>query len=77
LTRILKTQTRPEIAATDEQLQRRFAGLLRDGSLSGQQHLLKTIDGLDPEAIGEAMGLKGKAKKKFLGGCPGIRLSNE
>jgi hypothetical protein len=32
LTRVLKTQARPEIAATVEQLQRRFAGLLGDDS---------------------------------------------
>jgi len=55
LTRVLKTQARPEIAATVEQLQHCFAGLLRDGSLSGQQHLLETIEGLDPEAIGEVV----------------------
>ncbi|MBS1214676.1 MAG: phosphoenolpyruvate carboxylase, partial [Proteobacteria bacterium] len=55
LTRVLKTQARPEITATVEQLQRRIAGLLRDGSLSGRQHLLKTIEGLDPEAIGEVV----------------------
>ena len=55
LTRVLKTQARPEIAATVEQLQHRFAGLLRDGSLSGQQHLLKTIEGLDSEAISEVV----------------------
>jgi phosphoenolpyruvate carboxylase len=55
LTRVLKTQARPEIASTVEQLQHRFAGLLRDGSQSGQQHLLETVKGLDPEAIGEVV----------------------
>ena len=55
LTRVLKTQARPEIAATVEQLQHRFAGLLRDSSLSGRQHLLETVEGLDPEAIGEVV----------------------
>ena len=55
LTRVLKTQARPEIAATVEQLQRRFTELLRDQSLSRRQHLLETINGLDPEAIGEVV----------------------
>jgi len=55
LTRVLKTQTRPEIAATVEQLQHRFTELLRDQSLSRRQHLLETINGLDPEAIGEVV----------------------
>ena len=55
LTQVLKTQARPEIAATVEQLQHRFAGLLRDGSLLRRLHLLETVEGLDPEAIGEVV----------------------
>ena len=55
LTQVLKTQARPEIAATVEQLQHRFAGLLSDGSLLRRQHLLETVEGLDPEAIGEVV----------------------
>jgi phosphoenolpyruvate carboxylase len=55
LTRVLKTQARPEIAATVEQLQHRFTELLCDQSLSRRQHLLETIEGLDPEAIGEVV----------------------
>jgi phosphoenolpyruvate carboxylase len=55
LTRVLKTQARPEVAATVEQLQRRFAGLLRDGSPLRRRHLLETIEGLDPEAISEVV----------------------
>jgi phosphoenolpyruvate carboxylase len=55
LTRVLKTQARPEITATVEQLQRRFAGLLRDGSLPRRLNLLETVEGLGPEAIGEVV----------------------
>ena len=55
LTRVLKTQAQPEIAATVEQLQRRFAGLLRDGSLSKRWHLLETFEDLGSEAIGEVI----------------------
>ncbi|MDD5321058.1 MAG: phosphoenolpyruvate carboxylase [Methylococcales bacterium] len=55
LTRVLKTQARSEIAATVEQLQRRFAGLLRDDSLPRRLNLLETVEGLDPEAIGEVV----------------------
>ena len=55
LTRVLKTQSRPEIAATVEQLQHRFAELLRDGSLLRRLHLLETVEGLEPEAIGEVV----------------------
>jgi len=55
LTRVLKTQARPEIAATIEQLQRRFAGLLSDGSLLKRLHLLETVEGMDPDAIGEVV----------------------
>jgi len=55
LTRVLKTQARPEVAAAVEQLQHRFAGLLRDGSLSKRLHLLETVEGLDHEAIGDVV----------------------
>jgi phosphoenolpyruvate carboxylase len=55
LTQVLKTQERPETAATVEQLQRRFAGLLTDSSLSRRQYLLETVEGLDPDAIGEVV----------------------
>jgi phosphoenolpyruvate carboxylase len=55
LTQVLKTQARPGTAATVEQLQQRFARLLRDGSLSRRWHLLETVEGLDPEAIGEVV----------------------
>ena len=55
LTRVLKTQARPEVAAAVEQLQRRFSGLLREGSLSRRQHLLDAVEGLEPEAVGEVV----------------------
>lgn len=55
LMRVLNTQARPEIAATVEQLQHRFTGLLRDNNLTKRLHLLKTVEILDPEAIGEAV----------------------
>lgn len=55
LTRVLKTQARPEVAAAVEQLQRRFSGLVREGSLSRRQHLLDAVDGLEPEAVGEVV----------------------
>ncbi|MGZ8248136.1 phosphoenolpyruvate carboxylase [Methylomagnum sp.] len=55
LTRVLKTQAQPEVADTVEQLQRRFAGLLRDGTPLRRKHLLDTVDGLDPDAIGEVV----------------------
>lgn len=55
LTRVLKTQAQPEIAATVVQLQHRFSGLLLDDSLTQCRHLLETVEGLDPEAIGEVV----------------------
>jgi len=55
LTQVLKTQARPGTAATVEQLQQRFAGLLLGGSPPGRQHLLEAVEGLDPEAIGEVV----------------------
>jgi len=55
LTQVLKTQARPGTAATVEQLQRRFAGLRRDGSLPQQLNLLETVEELDPDAIGEVV----------------------
>lgn len=55
LTRVLKTQAQPEIAATVEQLQHRFAGLLRDGSLLRRLHLLETVESLNHETIGKAV----------------------
>jgi phosphoenolpyruvate carboxylase len=55
LIRVLKTQARPEITATVEQLQHRFAGLLRDGSLPRRLNLQETVAGLDPDAIGEVI----------------------
>jgi phosphoenolpyruvate carboxylase len=55
LTQILKTQARPETAATVEKLQHRFAGLLSDSSQLGRLHLLETVEGLDPDAIGEVV----------------------
>jgi len=55
LTRVLKTQAHPEVAAAVEQLQRQFSGLLRAGSLSRRQHLLDTVEGLEPEAVGEVV----------------------
>ncbi len=55
LTRVLKAQARPEVAATVEQLQRDYTGLLRDGGPLRRRHLLETIETLDPEAIGEAV----------------------
>lgn len=55
LTRVLKTQARPEVAETVEQLQRRFASLLRDGTPLRRRHLLETVEGLSPEAMGEVV----------------------
>jgi len=55
LTQVLKTQARTETVATVEQLQRRFAGLLSDSSLSRRQHLLESVEGLDPDAFGEVV----------------------
>jgi phosphoenolpyruvate carboxylase len=55
LTQVLKTQARPETVATVEQLQHRFAGLLSDSSQLGRLHLLETVEGMDPEAIGEVV----------------------
>ncbi|SMF97637.1 Phosphoenolpyruvate carboxylase, type 1 [Methylomagnum ishizawai] len=55
LTRVLKTQARPGIAATVDQLQRRFAALLRDGGPARRRQLLETIETLDPETLGEVV----------------------
>jgi phosphoenolpyruvate carboxylase len=55
LTRVLKTQARPEVAETVEQLQRRFSNLLRDGTPLRRKHLLETVEGLDPDAMGEVI----------------------
>lgn len=55
LTRVLNTQARPEVAATVEQLQRRYAGLLRDGGQPQRRYLLEIVEGLDPEAISEVV----------------------
>jgi len=55
LTQVLKTQARPETAATVEKLQHRFAGLLSDRSQLGRLHLLETVKSLDPDAIGEVV----------------------
>ena len=55
LTRVLKTQARPEVAATVEQLQRRYACLLRDGGPLRRRQLQDTFEQLDPEAISEVV----------------------
>jgi phosphoenolpyruvate carboxylase len=55
LTRVLKTQARPEIGATVERLQRRYANLLRDGSPLQRQHLLEDLEALDPESASEVV----------------------
>jgi phosphoenolpyruvate carboxylase len=55
LTQVLKTQARPETVATVEQLQHRFAGSLNDDSVSKRWHLQETVEGLEPDAIGEVV----------------------
>jgi phosphoenolpyruvate carboxylase len=55
LTQVLKTQARPVTVDTVQQLQQRFAGLLSDSSQLGRLHLLETVEGMDPEAIGEVV----------------------
>ncbi|WP_411726344.1 phosphoenolpyruvate carboxylase, partial [Methyloglobulus sp.] len=55
MTRVLKTQAQPEIAATVEQLQRNYTRLLRDDSLPRQLNLLKMVENLDAETIGEVV----------------------
>ena len=55
LTRVLKTQDKAEIATTVEQLQRDFAGILRDGSPARRKHLQETINTLDPETAGDVV----------------------
>ncbi|MEY2681346.1 MAG: hypothetical protein RL661_1577, partial [Pseudomonadota bacterium] len=55
LTRVLKSQGKGEIATTVEQLQRHFAGILRDGSPSRRKQLHDIINSLDPETTGEVV----------------------
>ena len=55
LTKVLNTQARPEVAAAVEQLQSRFGGLLRDGSLAKRLQLLETIESLNSELAGEVV----------------------
>ncbi len=55
LTRVLKAQAPTEVTAAVERLQRRFAGLLRDGSLPKRRHLQETVDGLSPDAVGDVI----------------------
>jgi phosphoenolpyruvate carboxylase len=55
LTRVLNTQVRPEIAVAVEQLQHRFTGMLRDGSLPKRRHLLEAVEGLDTDIISEVI----------------------
>jgi phosphoenolpyruvate carboxylase len=55
LTRVLKTQSRPDVAAGVGQLLRSFSGLPRDASLLRRRDLLDMIDALDPEAVGEVV----------------------
>ncbi len=52
LTRVLKTQTHPEITAAVEQLQHRFSGLMRGRNLARHKHLLEAVEELEPESIG-------------------------
>ena len=55
LTQVLKTQARPETVATVEQLQQRFADSLSDHTQSKRWHLQETVEGLEPDAIGEVV----------------------
>ncbi|WP_036300748.1 phosphoenolpyruvate carboxylase [Methylomarinum vadi] len=56
LTKVLKTQARPEVYKAVEQLQKQFAGLLRDEtSESHRRHLLETVENLDEEAMNEVV----------------------
>ncbi len=55
LTRVMKSQSRPEVFSAVDQLQRQFAKLSPDGSPVKRQQLLKTIDGLNVEAVSEVV----------------------
>ncbi len=55
LTQVLKAQAKPETVATVEQLQSRFAEASSEDSLSKRTHLHETVEGLDPETIGEVV----------------------
>jgi phosphoenolpyruvate carboxylase len=51
LTRVLKTQTQPEVTVSVEQLQKCFAGSVHDSSPSKRSHLLAIVEDLKPESI--------------------------
>ncbi|MEQ1529586.1 MAG: phosphoenolpyruvate carboxylase [Methylococcales bacterium] len=53
LTRVLKTQARPEVWTSFEQLQRRYTAALRDDSRAKRAILQRTIADLDSGLIGE------------------------
>ncbi len=56
LTKVLKTHARPEVYKAVEQLQKQFAGLLRDEtSASHHRHLLDTVEKLDKVAVNEVI----------------------
>ncbi len=56
LTKVLQTQAKPEVFKAVEQLQKQFAGLLRDeGSESHRRHLLATVNGLGVDATNEVV----------------------
>nr|WP_087146478.1 phosphoenolpyruvate carboxylase [Crenothrix polyspora] len=51
LTRVLKTQTQPEVTVSVEQLQKRFAGSVHDSLPNKRSHLLAIVENLKPESI--------------------------
>jgi phosphoenolpyruvate carboxylase len=55
LTRVLKNQSKPEIAESVELLQRRFAALSRDGSKLKLQQLLESIETLPVDSVCEVV----------------------
>ena len=55
LTRVLKTQARPELSPRFNNCNIASPDCCATGACPGRQHLLETIKGLDPEAIGEVV----------------------
>ena len=55
LIRVLKIQGKAEVAERVAQLQKRYAGVLRDNHPARRQQLVEALDDLDPESTGEVI----------------------